>query len=148
MIADLGTIKNENESITNSPEETIDLGIKLGTGLQGGDVVALYGKLGAGKTTFVKGICELLKTEPPSSPSYVIINNYVGRENVFHIDLYRINSDEELYDLGLEEYLYSDSVCLVEWAEKAKSILPEKRIEVYFEVVSRETRKIKILKYS
>jgi tRNA threonylcarbamoyladenosine biosynthesis protein TsaE len=131
--------------VTSSPEETKALGQKIGKKLSPGDVVALLGELGSGKTCLVQGICQGLQIDDfATSPSFVIINEYKGKYPVYHFDLYRLQKEEELINLGYEEYFYSQGVCLIEWAEKAKNLLPEKRIEIELKIVSENQREIKI----
>ncbi|MDZ7337857.1 MAG: tRNA (adenosine(37)-N6)-threonylcarbamoyltransferase complex ATPase subunit type 1 TsaE [candidate division KSB1 bacterium] len=119
------------ERVSQSEEETVALGAELGALLGAGDVVALFGELGAGKTKFIQGVCEGLGVKRfVCSPSFVLINEYRGRLPVYHFDFYRIRDQEELAELGLEEYFYGEGVCLVEWAERALHLLPEERVEV------------------
>jgi tRNA threonylcarbamoyladenosine biosynthesis protein TsaE len=109
------------EYVTRSGPETRRLGEALGRKLQPGDIVLLFGELGAGKTTFAQGIAEGLDLDPKHyvrSPTFTLVNEYQGRLPIFHIDLYRLNSAEEIRDLGLEEYLFGPGVTVVEWAEK------------------------------
>ena len=112
---------------THSAEETVALGRQLGASLGAGDVVALYGELGAGKTHLVKGICAALdiSQHAVASPTYTIVHEYKGRTPVYHLDAYRITEPRELYELGYEDYFYSDGICLVEWPERIASLLPE-----------------------
>ncbi len=119
---------------SKSPEETIEIGYRIGKILKPGMVVALEGKLGAGKTTLVKGIARALDiNEEITSPSYIIISEYLGTYPLFHIDLYRINHSQELEDLGLEEIISSldlNGISVIEWSERAESMMPEDRIQV------------------
>ena len=117
--------------ITEGPEQTQRLGQKLADFLHPGAVVALTGELGSGKTCLIQGICQGLGvTDPVASPAFVIINEYQGRLPVYHFDLYRIKSIEELYQLGCEEYFYGFGVCLIEWAERAEGLLPGDSIRI------------------
>jgi tRNA threonylcarbamoyladenosine biosynthesis protein TsaE len=129
-----------NEIIVTSGEaETIALGRKFSVNLKSGDVVALYGELGSGKTQFVKGVCAGLgATEHVTSPTFTLINEYRQHPGlpVFHLDLYRIRSFEELCALGIEEYLDDAGISLIEWAEKADRILPRERYSITFRVVN------------
>lgn len=119
------------ERITESEAETVGLGAALASLLGPGSVVALFGELGAGKTKFIQGVCAGLGVARfVCSPSFVLINEYQGRLPVYHFDFYRIAREEELRELGLDEYFYGDGVCLVEWAERAIRLLPEERFEV------------------
>lgn len=116
---------------TNKVEETIDLGRKLGKCLRAGVVVLLKGDLGAGKTHFSKGVALGLDiTEHITSPTYNFINEYEGSLPLYHMDLYRLADEEEAYELGLEEYFLGSGVSLVEWPDRAESLLPDNLIEV------------------
>jgi tRNA threonylcarbamoyladenosine biosynthesis protein TsaE len=111
---------------SNSPEQTQRLGNYLGELAQEADVFLLTGELGTGKTCLVQGIARGLDVkEYAFSPSFVILREYHGRLPLYHIDLYRLDNVEEVADLGLEDYLYGDGVCVVEWAEKGFQVLPE-----------------------
>ena len=104
---------------THSPEETEAVGRKLAAQLRPGDVLAYYGDLGAGKTAFTRGLAAGLGvTEPVTSPTYTIVNEYLsGRLPLFHFDMYRLGSSDELFDIGWEDYLQRGGVCAVEWSE-------------------------------
>lgn len=105
--------------ITKSPEQTELLGKKLAAFLRPGDVIAYYGDLGAGKTAFTRGLAAGLGIrEAVTSPTYTIVNEYLsGRMPLFHFDMYRLSSSEELFDIGWEDYLARGGVCAVEWSE-------------------------------
>lgn len=106
---------------SQSPEDTRQLGERIGRWLQAGDILLLFGDLGAGKTTLIQGIAAGLEVGPDQyvrSPTFTLINEYKGRLPVYHVDLYRIESTAELADLGLEDYLFGEGVTLVEWGEK------------------------------
>jgi tRNA threonylcarbamoyladenosine biosynthesis protein TsaE len=141
--------------ITHNKTETLDLAKEFAATLIGGDVVALYGDLGAGKTEFVRGICEYFQVvDIVSSPTFTIINSYEGvmppeedELKLYHLDLYRINSEKELQEIGFDECLAAqDSIKLVEWADKANGSLPRKRYSVIFTLDDNEedVRKIEI----
>ena len=101
----------------------------------GKKIFAFFGEMGVGKTTFIKAICEVLGvTDTISSPTFSIVNEYKSAEGekIFHFDFYRINSINELYDLGYEDYFYSDSYCFIEWSENAEELLPEGFVKVVF----------------
>lgn len=116
---------------TCSSGETEELGERIGRALQGGAVLALIGDLGAGKTTLAKGISRGLGVSAlVHSPTFTLIHEHAGRVPVYHLDLYRLDSAAELLDLGWEDYLYGEGVCIVEWAEKAPDCLPGDRIEI------------------
>jgi len=94
-------------------------------------VFAFYGKMGAGKTTFVKAICEELGVEDViTSPTFAIINEYEGDETIYHFDFYRIKKLEEVYDMGYEDYFYSGAFCFIEWPELIEEILPDDAVRV------------------
>ncbi len=132
-----------NRFATHNEQETIHAGKIFAKGLNAGDVVACYGDLGSGKTRFIKGICEALGVrEHVASPTFTIINMYnSGNTIIYHFDLYRINSLDELYELGFEEYTNSDGICLIEWAEKAEGLLPQKRYDIYFQLGETENKR-------
>ena len=111
--------------ITKSPEQTELLGKKLAELLRPGDVIAYYGDLGAGKTAFTRGLAAGLGIrEAVTSPTYTIVNEYLsGRMPLFHFDMYRLSSSEELFDIGWEDYLARGGVCAVEWSENVEDAL-------------------------
>lgn len=116
---------------TNSPDETEEIGYKLGKILNGGEVICLNGDLGTGKTAFTKGIAKALDIEEYiTSPTFALVNEYSGRLKLNHFDVYRISDEDELLEIGFEDYIYSDSVSVVEWSELISGIIPENRIEV------------------
>lgn len=112
---------------SNSVEETMQLGEELGKKARPGEVYTLSGELGAGKTAFAKGFAKGLGIkEPITSPTYTIVQVYYGQRMPFyHFDVYRVGSPEEMFEIGCEEYFYGNGVCLIEWAELVKEILPE-----------------------
>jgi len=117
--------------ITHSEEETILFGIEFAKLLQPGDVIALMGHLGSGKTCLTRGICVGLDVKQPvTSPTFVLINEYLGRYSIYHFDFYRLDSIEEIWDLGVDEYFYRNGICIIEWAEKGLPLLPDFRIEI------------------
>ncbi|MCH2045161.1 MAG: tRNA (adenosine(37)-N6)-threonylcarbamoyltransferase complex ATPase subunit type 1 TsaE [Saprospiraceae bacterium] len=109
--------------------------------------LVFYGEVGAGKTTFIKLLCtELGVTEATSSPSFSIINEYLSkRGKVFHIDLYRLNTEEDVWNLGLEELFFDNSYCLIEWPELVEAYLPDDTLEIYIEVNEKKERFFKII---
>lgn len=115
------------EWITNSPDETEFLGQKLGKAVQPGTVIAFQGDLGAGKTAFTRGLARGLGIRGPvTSPTYTIVQEYLdGRLPLFHFDMYRLHSSEELFDIGWEDYLLRGGVCAVEWSENVMDALEE-----------------------
>ena len=128
-------MENRNESFkTESPEETQALGEKLGKILKQGDVIALIGDLGTGKTCLTQGIARgvgIASDEVVNSPSYILINEYNGTVPIYHIDLYRLENSEEIAELGLSEYVEGDGICIIEWAERMAAALPDTCIKVY-----------------
>ena len=111
-----------------------------------GKVFAFYGKMGAGKTTFIKALCETLGVKDViTSPTFSLINEYTdGKGNsIYHFDFYRIKKLEEVYDMGYEDYFYSGKLCLLEWPELIEEILPENVIKVTIEEQADGTRKLK-----
>lgn len=113
---------------TTSEAETRALGAEVAPLLEPGDVVALYGDLGAGKTQLVKGICAALGVDPArvSSPTFTIVQEYAGRDGpLYHVDAYRITDPDEFFELGYEDYFYGDGICFVEWPERVEALLPE-----------------------
>lgn len=111
--------------ISHSEAQTRRFGARLGELLQGGEVIALQGALGSGKTRWVQGLAQGLQVrEPVTSPTFTLINEYYGRHTLYHIDMYRITQLAEALDLGLEDYLYGEGVCVIEWAERIAAALP------------------------
>ena len=109
------------KSITHNTDETLQLGKSLGSKLIAGDLVLLFGDLGAGKTCLTQGIClgsGLDKSTYIRSPTFTLINEYQGVVPIFHIDLYRLETEEEIMNLGLEEIIYSKAITIIEWPEK------------------------------
>lgn len=120
---------------TKSPEETFALGEKLGSESKAGQVYTLVGDLGVGKTVFTQGLAKGLGIEEPiSSPTFTIIQEYEGNGLPFyHFDVYRIGDIEEMDEIGFEDYIYGNGVCMIEWANLIEEILPEERIEIIIE---------------
>ena len=112
--------------ISSSPEDTIELGRKIGSQLRGGEVIAVCGPLGSGKTHLIKGIAAGAGAKDRrnvNSPTFVIVNEYAGRLDIYHIDAYRLNSVSEFEMLGFDDFCYPQSVVLIEWADKIESAL-------------------------
>lgn len=134
--------------ISNSSLETQKMGEEFAKSLKGGSVVALYGELGAGKTTFAQGVARGLGIKNRIiSPTFIIIRKYTMSKgsisNFYHVDLYRVESGIGLENLGLDEILNDeDSIVVIEWAEKLGSKLPKNRIDIYFETIDRDARQI------
>ena len=133
------------EYITNSPEETEALGERLAQTLTPGTVLAYRGDLGAGKTAFTRGLARGLGyKEPVTSPTYTIVNEYLGgRLPLFHFDMYRLSSEEDLWDIGWEDYLERGGVCAVEWSENVAAALTGAML-VSIEKTGESARKITV----
>ncbi|MFP6652098.1 MAG: tRNA (adenosine(37)-N6)-threonylcarbamoyltransferase complex ATPase subunit type 1 TsaE [Dehalococcoidia bacterium] len=128
-----------------SPKDTHKIGRRIGTKAQSGDVLLLVGDLGAGKTTLTQGILwGLGGTEYARSPTFVLVNEYPARLTMYHMDLYRLNSIEEIEDLGLDEYLYGNDLCVVEWADKAPGYFPVNHAVIQLEVIDDQTRRVTV----
>ena len=118
---------------------------KLLASLNQSTVIAFHGEMGAGKTTFIHSLCELMKVKDNiSSPTYSIINQYTTNagKTIWHLDLYRLRDEEEAINAGVEDCLYGGDICLVEWPEKAPDIFPDNTLQVYISVVENNSRKI------
>ena len=130
-----------------SASETIRIGRKIGRILQPGDVIALVGELGAGKTQLIKGLAAGTGVRRPgyvSSPSFTLINEYEGRSPFYHIDLYRLETEKEAQELGLEEYFTGRGMTAIEWADKIPSLLPREILTVNICYTGKKTRTIEI----
>lgn len=122
------------EIFSTSAERTRAIGKHLGMLLQAGDVVAFTGDLGAGKTCCIQGIASGLgipETIAVTSPTYTLIHEYQGRVPIYHFDVYRLGSEDDVYDLGYEEYFYGSGVTLIEWADRIRSFLPEDHLGLH-----------------
>ena len=129
--------------VTRSAEETRELGCRLGELAQPGDVLLLVGDLGSGKTCLTQGIARGLGiTAPVNSPTFVLVNEHQGRLRLYHADLYRIDSDLEAIDLGIEEDMMGQGVTVVEWAERAPSLWPPEALVVRLDWVDSATRRL------
>lgn len=132
------------EFISNSPQETENLGQRLATLLHPGDIVSFYGDLGAGKTAFIRGLALGLGiTESVTSPTYTIVNEYPGDIPLFHFDLYRLSGPDDLFDIGWEDYLTRGGICAVEWSERAEEEL-EDSVKVNIQRLDDHQRRITI----
>ncbi|HAC14831.1 MAG TPA: tRNA (adenosine(37)-N6)-threonylcarbamoyltransferase complex ATPase subunit type 1 TsaE [Bacteroidetes bacterium] len=131
---------------TNSPEETLLFGEEIAKELESGDVLCLHGDLGAGKTHFVKGIARGLGVNEThvNSPTFTLINEYRGSFPIYHFDAYRINNDQEVVELGVDEYFYGDGICLIEWPEKMKNFLPENSVHI---TIQKDNESSRIFKF-
>ena len=131
-----------DEVVSTSPEETDRLAASVASTLKPGDVVCLHGDLGAGKTCFVKGVAAFFGIDQNmvSSPTFTLIHEYPAGIPVYHFDCYRINDVREAVDIGTEDYLYGNGICLIEWAEKIEAIIPEEALHITIEKISESER--------
>lgn len=130
---------------TNSQHETEKLGENLARQLPDGAVVAMFGDLGAGKTAFVRGMAKGLGLEcRVSSPTFTIVNEYIGARSLFHFDMYRLGSADELFDIGWEDYLSRGAICAVEWSENVREAFNGEELTVSIEKLDGQRRKIVI----
>ncbi|MDP8258040.1 MAG: tRNA (adenosine(37)-N6)-threonylcarbamoyltransferase complex ATPase subunit type 1 TsaE [Candidatus Aadella gelida] len=137
------------EIITNSPEETVELGNEIAKKLAKGDLVALCGDLGAGKTMFVKGLAKGLGVEDylhVNSPSFVILKEYSGRMRLYHFDVYRLQEESFAQTLDYRQYFYGNGITVVEWANKIEELLPDEYVRIEAEHIGPEKRKFTIKK--
>jgi len=112
-------------------QDTDKIGKIIGESLKSGTVICLEGDLGAGKTTLTQSIAKGLEIHDyVTSPTFTIIKEYNGRLNLYHMDAYRLDSEDEMYDLGYDEYINSDGVCIIEWASKIKGLIPKSAINI------------------
>jgi tRNA threonylcarbamoyladenosine biosynthesis protein TsaE len=135
-----------NKFLSHSPAATLSLGKKLGELLEPASVIALIGELGCGKTLLTRGICTGLGVplRQVNSPTFVMVNEYRGRLPVFHMDLYRLGSIENGFEIGIMDYLSraESGVMIIEWAEKVLSLLPADLLKVEFQILSARKRQI------
>jgi len=133
------------EYVSESPAQTHAIGRALGESLHAGDVIALIGQLGAGKTCLVRGVAEGAGADPQqvSSPTFVLIQEYEGRIPLYHFDAYRLQGPGDMDDLGAEEYFSDGGACLVEWAERVEASLPSEHLRLVFEIIDEHTRRIR-----
>ncbi len=141
-------IKREEKTyISRSEQETESIGEGLAKVVSDGELIVLTGPLGAGKTRFVMGMARGLGLDPAqvNSPSYTLVNEYHGARDLYHLDLYRLEGEEDLHNIGWDDYLSRDGMVVVEWGERAGELLPPQRIEVHIEIISETERRIGIL---
>lgn len=128
------TLKSE------SAEDTINIGKKIGSMLRGGEIIAMQGTLAAGKTTITKGIAESLGVKDNiTSPTFCLISEYEGKIPLYHMDVYRLEGGEDFLNLGVEDFMYSNGVSIIEWSEKVMSELPKKTIVLKLEPIENST---------
>lgn len=131
---------------TSSVSETEQIARDLAAALRPGDIVALYGPVGSGKTCFVRGLASGLGcSQEVKSPSFSLVNEYSGSVPLYHIDFYRLEKEAEIIDLGWIDYLDSDGVVAIEWAERVRNMLPLRRFDVYLDFSGPKMRRVEIL---
>ena len=139
-------MNNRYDIVTHSPEETIEFGKRFGSLLKGGEIIAVIGQLGTGKTHLIKGIASGAgadNSDIVNSPTFVIVNEYHGRFDIYHIDAYRLNSISEFEMLGFDDYCYPKSIVIIEWADKVlPAIETINYIRIELEHSGQTTRKI------
>ena len=130
-------------SVTQDPQETIQLGAHFATFVEKGDVFSFVGELASGKTTFIKGILKGLNFDKPvTSPTFTLVNEYDAKFPVIHIDCYREDEQERWIKLGMNDYMDEENVVIIEWADKMKSLLPVNTIQIQFSHKSINSREI------
>jgi tRNA threonylcarbamoyladenosine biosynthesis protein TsaE len=133
------------ELVCHKASDTINAGLDLGKRLAPGTVVCLYGPLGSGKTTFTKGIAAALGIEDEvTSPTFTIVQRYDGSSTMYHVDLYRIGKEAEIDELGMDDILRQDTISVIEWPEKMRSLLPDNPVQVSFRILPDQSRAISI----
>ncbi len=139
--------------VTKSPEETESLGAETAAGLQGGDIIGLLGELGGGKTCFVRGLARGLGVRGHvKSPSFNVLNIYEAGDGggeklpLYHMDLYRLGGEGDFFEAGLEEYIYSEGISVIEWADKVPGLIEKCAVVVSFSYVNESHRRIKVEK--
>lgn len=135
----------EEVFFSSSPEETENIGKMIAKKARRGDIFLFEGSLGAGKSVLIRGMAdELGITEPLLSPTFTLVNEYLGKVKFYHFDLYRLDEPFELYEIGFEEYVYSDGISCIEWASKCGELLPDESIKVDI-TLENEKRKITVV---
>jgi tRNA threonylcarbamoyladenosine biosynthesis protein TsaE len=152
LINDFSLVSIDFNTTSNSPDETIEFGQRLGSQLRGGEVIAVCGPLGSGKTHLIKGIAAGAGAKDRrnvNSPTFVIVNEYAGRLDIYHIDAYRLNSVSEFEMLGFDDFCYPQSVVLIEWADKIESALQAiDYIRIELEHAGETKRKVQVKRKS
>lgn len=134
------------EIISKSPEQTEEIGEKIGKLLKKKDIIALSGDLGAGKTAFTRGVARGVGfTGRVTSPTFAIVNEYMSENDmIYHFDMYRITNSEELYNIGFDDYLNSDGILIIEWSENVLEALPKEIIFIDIKNIDENTRKLTV----
>ncbi|MBN1300367.1 MAG: tRNA (adenosine(37)-N6)-threonylcarbamoyltransferase complex ATPase subunit type 1 TsaE [Melioribacteraceae bacterium] len=141
-------MKTIEEFISENEEQTRDFAASCISIFKPGDIVELSGNLGAGKTFFVKSFCELKNIPNANSPSFAIVNEYAGKEKIYHFDFYRIKKNEELIEIGFYDYINDESaITFIEWGDLFEELLPLSRYVIKFGLLDNTKRKISLLKY-
>lgn len=130
------------ERISYTENDTRNIAVEFSEFIEDGMIICLNGNLGAGKTFFIKKVLEGFDIDNANSPTFAIVNEHTGKKKFYHFDFYRINSEVELLDLGIEDYFNDeDAVCLIEWADLFPKVLPANRIEISITMIDENTRK-------
>ncbi len=134
--------------LSKSPEDTTNYADSFASSLQRNDIVMLIGDLGSGKTQFVKGVCRFFQVRDTiSSPTFVMLHRYEGRDGrdeellLYHFDLYKVKRESEILELGYEEFSQANGICLIEWADKLRELIPHRRAEIRFTLGSTENER-------
>lgn len=134
------------EFISHSEADTLKFGEELAAKLSPGNVIAMYGDLGAGKTAFVRGLAKGLGLDARvSSPTFTIVNEYLGDTPLFHFDMYRLSDADELFEIGWEDYISRNGICVVEWSENVEDAFYNDTIRIYIEKTGDDSRLIKVV---
>ncbi len=130
---------------SKSPKDTFNYGYSIASKIKEGDIIGLEGSLGAGKSLIIRGVLSGLGiTEIIPSPTFTLVNEYLSHCKIYHFDLYRLNDPYELYEIGFEEYIYSNGISLIEWYSKAGFMLSDNIIKINIDIVSSNERSIQI----
>lgn len=139
--------KRQIQTVSLSPEATCRLGEAIGRSLKKGDIIALSGDLGSGKTCFTQGLAkglDVLAGYNVTSPTFTLMNEYPGRLRLYHLDVYRLSGPRDIEEIGYEDYFYGSGVIVIEWAEKVEQLIPDYGIWIYFRHLEENTRGIVI----
>lgn len=135
------------EILSQSVEETYKISFSIGKKLKKGDILCFFGDLGAGKTTFIKGLAAgaaQVNPEKINSPTFSFLNIYEGTSTIYHFDLYRLRDSDEFLGMGFDEYFYANGITCIEWSEKIESLIPSDAIRIELSHLERDQRKITI----
>jgi tRNA threonylcarbamoyladenosine biosynthesis protein TsaE len=139
--------KKRIQTVSHSPEATYILGQTIGRCLKKGDIIALSGDLGSGKTCFTQGLAkglDVLAGYNVTSPTFTLMNEYPGRLRLYHLDVYRLSGPRDIEEIGYEDYFYGSGVIVIEWAEKVEQLVPDYGIWIFFRHLEENTREIVI----